>query len=292
MEKIIVTKSNVTVYKNWRENICCEDKNNKALTEKAGLKRERYPRGEAKGCSRFGSRSSEDALSWSVFRTLQLRNSMNLFYELGGIKDSLQTTIFWTRDTKTGNCDKDLVRIINLIEPKSLWRIQQTEPDVILKGKSTLVFIEAKLGKQGAKISAWARKKDFERKGKQFRYQDKGFLDGLFTQDFIDDFGREGKRFYQLVRNYVIGNKLAEAWKLDFQLCALVNRLNRAKNGNSHEQEFGKFKGYLLDKDKAHILTWQDMFGLIDKDERLIELAEWMRNYPYLDLLTESHTFE
>jgi hypothetical protein len=279
MENFVITESGARVYARWQDNICCEDKDNKALTEKARLQRETYSYGMARGCKRFGSANSEDALSWSVFRTLQLKNGMDLFYGLLGISDFLQTTIFWTRDTKTGNPDKDLTNVINEVEPKSMWRIQQTEPDIILRGKTTLIFIEAKLGRPGAKINAWARQKEFEKR--HYRYRDEGFLNGLFTQDFIDNFTSEGKRFYQLMRNYVIGHKLARVWNLDFYLCALVNGLNHAKNGNSYGQEFSLFKNYLINKN-AYLVSWQDLMQRLKDRRELRDLSVWMHEHPCL----------
>lgn len=40
-DKYVITKSGIKVYINYKDDICCEDKDNKALTDKAKIKREK-----------------------------------------------------------------------------------------------------------------------------------------------------------------------------------------------------------------------------------------------------------
>lgn len=121
----IITTSGKGVCKHYRDNICCDDKDNKALTAKAESKREQNSKGKAKGLSRFGNESSEDALSWSVFRTLEIKNKIQIFYNLLGINDTLQKTIFWTRSTANSgdsHAEPQLQEVLDKIEPKELWK--------------------------------------------------------------------------------------------------------------------------------------------------------------------------
>lgn len=87
MGKFVISKSGIKVYKDYRDNVMI-DKDNPILRKKAEYPREKYTKGAVKGLSRFGSESSEDIKSWNLFRTLQLNNQINKYYEAIGLKDS------------------------------------------------------------------------------------------------------------------------------------------------------------------------------------------------------------
>ena len=131
----------------------------------------------------------------------------------------LENLLFWGLDVDTGEFDKTLKTVLDKIEPPNLWTIQQTEPDVIVIGKKTLVFNESKIGKPGI-IDAWNRKDKFSDKHELYRKNAKRY----FKKPFIDDFNVEGGRYYQLMRNYIVGAHLASRLNKEFYLVALVKK--------------------------------------------------------------------
>jgi len=218
MQKKVESESGVKVSLDYRDNISI-DKDNSALKKKTEYLREKYTRGKVKGLSRLGSENSEDARSWDLFRTLQLHNDMKRYYGLIGIQDEFERILFWGLDPDTAEFDGDLKSVLDDVEPPDLWKLQQTEPDIILIGKVAVVFNECKLGKPGNNIDAWNRKEEFSAKHKLYKAKARLF----FKQLFIEDFEEKGRRYYQLMRNYIIGRNLANRLKKEFHLVVIVS---------------------------------------------------------------------
>jgi hypothetical protein len=252
----VESESGVKVFSKYQDNISI-DKDNPILRKKAEYPREKYTRGKVKGISRLGSENSEDARSWNLFRTLQLQSDMQKYYGLIRVQDNLQNVLFWCMDPQTGEFDGVLKSILDEIEPPLLWRVQQTEPDVIVIGQKTVVFNECKLGKPGANIDAWNRKGLFT--GKHELYK-RGAL-SFFRQPFIDNFEAEARRFYQLMRNYIIGEHFANRLGKAFHLVAIASAQNKARSGLPHEEEFNRFRSYLFDSSRCHFLMWEQLEG-------------------------------
>lgn len=275
VDNYVITKSGIKVYRDYKDNLCCDDRDNKTLTEKAKNPREKYNKGEAIGLSRLGSESSEDALTWSVFRTLELENKMGIFYNLIDLKDNLKKTIFWTRDISSGEVDRTLQETLNEIEPKNLWKIQQTEPDVVLVGTKTIVFNESKLGHSEEKVLGWARGKPFEKRHNNY----KRYLDGIFSDDFKNNFDNLGVRFYQLMRNMIIRYHYAKKLRLNLHLAVVVNELNTTDDYKSHKDKFVDFSKYVIDKERIHFTTWQEIKEATSRDKALKKLHECLENH-------------
>lgn len=250
MNKYVISDTGVKVYIDYKDNIII-DKDSKVLETKADKKREEYSRGRVKGLKRFGSENSEDAKTWNLFRTLELKNRINEYYEKLGIKDKTQKVLFWGMDSNTAVFDKELKSVLDEIEPPNLW-VQQTEPDVIIIGGETVIFNESKIGAEGNTIDAWNRKNTFEDKHELY----KGNAKRYFIDSFIDQFQVEGRRYYQLLRNHIIGKRFADRLGKDFYLVALVSDKNKAKSGLSHKEELDKFISFLKDPTHCHLLTW------------------------------------
>lgn len=252
MDNYVISKTGIKVAKDYRDNVIV-DKDSPALKKKALLPRETYNRGNVKGLSRLGSENSEDIKSWNLFRSLQLNRSMKRYYNLIKVNDDCEKILFWGLDPDTGEFDKTLKTILNKIEPPHLWPVQQTEPDVVIIGKNTLIFNESKLGKPDADIDAWNRKEDFSDKHELYKKDSEKY----FMKKFVDSFNVDGKRFYQLMRNYIIGSNLADVMNKKFYLVALVSSKNRAVSGLSHKEEFDIFCSLLKDNSNCHLLTWE-----------------------------------
>ena len=250
----VESESGVKVFSDYRDNISI-DRDNPALKKKAEYLREKYTKGKVKGLSRLGSENSEDAKSWNLFRTLQLNNDMKKYYSLIGMRDECKKVLFWGLDPDTGEFDRDLKSVLDDMEPPDLWKVQQTEPDIIMIGENTMVFNECKLGKPGANIDAWNRKEEFSAKHRLYKEKARPF----FKQVFIKDFDEKGRRYYQLMRNYIIGEHFAHTLNKAFHLAVLVSEKNKAHSGLAHEEEFGRFCSYLVEDSRCHFLTWEQL---------------------------------
>jgi hypothetical protein len=248
----VESESGVKVFLDYRDNISI-DRDNPALKKKAEYLREIYIRGKVKGLPRLGSENSEDARSWNLFRTLQLQSDNQKYYGLIRVQDNLQNLLFWGLDTETGGFDEVLKSILDEIEPPHLWKVQQTEPDVIVIGRKTIIFNECKLGKSEGNIDAWNRKEPFTGKHELYRRSTQSF----FKQVFIENFELEARRYYQLMRNYIIGEHFAHRLNKVFHLAALASGKNRARSGLTHQEEFNGFCSYLFDSSRCHYLTWE-----------------------------------
>jgi len=254
MEKYIISDTGVKVFKDYRDNIII-DKDNPTLRNKAKLPKETYNRGKVKGLSRLGSENSEDAKTWNIFRALQLNNNIKKYYGLVDINDDCERILFWGLDSETGKFDRNLKSVLDKIEPPALWNIQQTEPDVIIIGKNTVVFNESKLGKHGASIDAWNRKDEFSDKHELYKKR----AEEYFYKEFIENFQMEGRRFYQLMRNYIVGTNFAAILNKKFYLVAIVSKENKAISGLSHQEEFELFCSKLKNSSRCHLLTWDKL---------------------------------
>lgn len=250
----VLSKSGVKVFFDYRDNIII-DQDNPVLKKKTSYQREIYPRGTVKNLKRLGSENSEDARCWNLFRTLQLSNNIRKYYELIGVQDEFERILFWSLDPETGEFDVNLRSILDDIEPTHLWTAQQTEPDVIIIGKNAVIFNECKLGKPRGNIDGWNRKAPFTSKHELYKSNAKPF----FKQIFIKNFELEARRYYQLMRNYIIGEHFAHRLNKVFHLTALVSAKNRARSGLSHQEEFKEFCSYLIDSSRCHFLTWEEL---------------------------------
>jgi len=253
----VESESGVKVFLDYKNNIRI-DKDNPALKKKAEYPREKYRKGKVKCLSRLGSENSEDARSWNLFRTLQLQGDIQeKYYDLIGIQDKVQNVLFWCMDPQTGEFDAVLKSILHEIEPPYLWKVQQTEPDIIVIGQETITFNECKLGKPGANIDAWNRKELFTDKHQLYKTRALSFFRPLF----MENFEAEARRFYQLMRNYIIGEHFSDRLGKAFHLVAIVSTQNKARSGLSHEEEFNKFRSHLFDSSRCHFLTWEQLEG-------------------------------
>jgi len=104
----------------------------------------------------------------------------------------------------------------------------------------------------------------------------------LFTGSF--NYERDGNRFYQLFRNYLLGAALAMKWRAEFSLLAIVNANNYILDGGSHQTEFNSFRSILSDSSNTYIITWQQIWHALLKEEGLLLLRQFMSKHPLLAL--------
>src|SRR4030042_1361203 len=92
----------------------------------------------------------------------------------------------------------------------------------------------------------------------------------LFNDSF--DYWRDGNRFYQLFRNYMLGAALASKWDAQFLLVTIVNALNCNMEGRSHQEEFDSFRSVLADPTNTFLIYWQQIFNALLNEVSLSEL--------------------
>jgi hypothetical protein len=283
------SRGGVPVYSDYRENIVV-DPSHPILAWKANKERfspmlfplhvrALYP----EGLPRIGSRHSEDALSWNLFRSLQLAGKLPLVTDFIALGSDFDIVYFWARDSGqwSDKVDPDIQECLNKMEP---WgkdgTKQQTETDIILRGKHHLIMVECKLGKPGETVRAWCR----SRPGMRSQYKDfvKELDVDLFSVSF--DFEKDGNRLYQLFRNYLLGAALSLKWGIDFSLLAIVNSLNTNLEGRNHAEEFGCFQSLLRDPSNVFLITWQIIWNRLRYEAGLDALQDWLLNYPLLKL--------
>lgn len=240
---------------------------------------QRYPGGLPK----IGSEHSEDAFTWNVFRTLQLHNRIQRLTNIFSSAANVDRLYFWGHDAdlQSQKIDPQIQDTLNQMEPWGKDGVkQQTEPDVILRGKYHIVMVECKLGKPGEEIRAWQRNRP------SMRAQYATFMKYLGLKLFTDsfDYKHDGIRFYQLFRNYLLGAALALTWNTEFSLLTIVNRLNNNLEGRSHQEEFDSFRRLLVDPSNAFLITWQQVWNALRKERNLERLYESMRKHPLLGL--------
>ena len=101
------------------------------------------------GLPHLGSRASEDALTWNVFRSLQRAQRLNIICNESGIGEPLSVLI-WTLAPETDSVSSDLQYIVGTLIRRfdGIFPSQITEPDVIVMGTTGIAVIECKLSER------------------------------------------------------------------------------------------------------------------------------------------------
>lgn len=285
----VYSRGGVLVHTDYRENIIA-DADHPILVWKANKDRLRpswFPANMQKnfprGLPKIGSQHSEDALTWNVFRTLQLNHRIHSLTNIFTSGSEFYKIYFWGHDAdnRSQKVDAEIQDMLNKMEPWGKNGIrQQTEPDVILRGQHHIVMVESKLGKPAEAVKAWQR----SRLGMRHEYI--AFMEKpgvkLFTDSF--DYERDGNRFYQLFRNYLLGAALALRWRAKFSLLAIVNAVNCNLEGRSHQDEFNFFRSILADPSNTYLITWQQIWYALPRKRNLLLLRQFMAKHPLLAL--------
>jgi len=290
----VCSRGGVCVHTDYRENIIV-DADHPILEWKANKKNERlrpswFPvevrTAFPEGFPYIASEHSEDVLSWNVFRSLEVAGKLSVVTDMLKTHEDVEQLYFWQHavSRRGQELDPEIQDVLNVMEP---WgrngTRQQTETDVILRGRSHIVVIESKLGKPDKMVKAWSRSGP---KTRPMRSDYLNFIDKLNVKLFNDDFtfDRDGRRFHQLFRNYLLGEALCLKWNTSFSLLAIVNNLNRNSEGRSHEDEFRCFQSKLVQPSNTSLITWQQIWRVLSKEPQLARLREWLRS--------EEHTSE
>ena len=153
---------------------------------------------------KFAFESSEDAVTWTVFRYLQLASAVGAALDLD---EAVEDMLFWgvsyppSATSVRDHLERILLHVLNE-DP-----LRFTEPDVIILLKGSLVFVEVKYGSPNDCQPGY---KHFDR----------------YLPHAVDLFARSADHvkatgFYELTRNWVVGSLLARQLGRKFLLINL-----------------------------------------------------------------------
>jgi len=199
------------VVPDYRERILV-DQGSPILAFKAN--RDRFKYDKYPGWPHLGSRNSEDALTWNVFRSLQIAGRLDLVADVFGLSEPTGLLLWGLApEKKDENLQYDVGEMLRSIDGKRGG--QMTEPDVILVGREEVAFIECKLGEPDKPLSRpWT--------GSGRRWEDyRKDLPELLKPDIEDV-----KPIYQLVRMAFYAVKLGHKLNLRPVLVSLSNQAN------------------------------------------------------------------
>jgi hypothetical protein len=246
----------------YRENLIV-DVNNPVLAFKAMRDRYTGERIPFAGRPYLASPCSEDALTWNVFRWLQVHGHEDVIGHCLGM-ETPETILFWGFDCQSpGDHQSTLGELIRSVD--GVRRGQVTEPDLVLIGPQTVLFVECKLGRAGQPLYQPWSGKGAKRLGD---YQDQ------LARAGIELFGlalkqTEAECYYQLVRNAFYAVVLARA--LERQNAVVTALLNADKADYNRRyatprEQLAAFRE-LVNPDVCQIrlLTWQDVAERIER---------------------------
>ncbi|MBI4284995.1 MAG: hypothetical protein HY670_03720 [Chloroflexi bacterium] len=282
------------MYTDYRENMIV-DADHPILRWKANKKNERlrpswfpvWVRSKfLAGFPYIASEHSEDVLSWNLFCSLHSIGKLGLIAEMLNLGLDIQTLYFWQHrlDQRSEQIAPEIQAVLDEMEPwgKGGAR-QQTETDVILRGRRHIIMVESKLGKPKTMVNAWGRSGPLNR---PMRCDYLEFMAKLSVKLLKDsfDFEQDGRRFYQLFRNYLLGAALSQKWDTEFSLLTIVNSLNSNLGGRSHEEEFQSFQRILVEPGNTFFMTWQQLWRILPNEPKLSQLRRWLQSHPLLGL--------
>lgn len=277
-----------TVAQDYRDNILV-DKNNPILAAKAN--RDRYTREQRNlrqywGLSHIGSKNSEDALTWNVFRTLEVESKFALLEPvLGEMSDP--RIVYWTLAASpvAGDLQYAVGNVIRRVD--GTFPRQITEPDVVLATRSRLIVIECKLGTVKKRPShLWEASENSDgpavRRDEFFVTNDNPFIANSPHNLYAGD-------GYQLYRMAFYACHIGNTLGLRPELVSLANKTwwdISARGKHSACEIWSRFND-AVDHDKLTLrqpLFWQDIRDRLEaaQDPRLTRLVAYLTQHSCL----------
>ena len=270
-----------TVHEDYRDNIII-DRDNPILTVKAN--RDRYTQSQKKyaGLPQIGSIYSEDALTWNVFRTLDITNQLSILNGL--FEDDLDDSqlLIWILafNDKSKQLQWNVGSLIRSIDGKYAGQI--TEPDIIISTKRRIYIIEAKLG-HSIKYPQhlWESSKS---EGPDKRYGSYTCKPNPFV-DFPKDDVFYYKHAYQLFRMGFYAYKLGRILNKEPVLVSLANKLWWKSSNKTHASAEWIWEEFLTKYIAGTTLVcksifWQGIHTEIKKGYGLTKLDEYLNTHP------------
>lgn len=247
---------------NYRENLIV-DADNSVLAFKA--LRDRYT-GESHpfaGRPYLAAPWGEDALTWNVFRWLQVHHHEDVIGRCLEM-ETPETLLFWGVDCESpGEHQFELGQLIRRVD--GVRRGQVTEPDLVLVGPQRVNIVECKLGRAGRALYEPWSSKEAKRFGDYVSH-----LASTGIELFMPGLGQvEVRRYYQLIRNVFYAALLAGRLGRPFAIVtALLNADNADCKGKypSPREQLTQF-ACLVNSSACQIrcLTWQELGARIDR---------------------------
>ncbi len=214
--------------------------------------------------SRMHHNNSEDAVSWNCFRHFEREGLLgDIMKHLGLRPDGQEELIYWPYSPK------ELAACQWLVQARNEFGEEQqksSEPDLILRNTTSLVFLEAKLlAPNNSGPSNPSATKDYLVGGE-------GWYGKVFRSSYEDVALRA--KLYELLRFWLLGTWIAHRQGLDFRLANLVRE--------GQETDIADRFGQHIISSVSHRFvrtTWQNIFRLADSvskssaTKRLIEYA-------------------
>ena len=258
------------------------DPDNPILAFKAS--RDRYTRRRPvyAGLPYLGSRDSEDALTWNVFRSLQKAQKLGIVCDEFHIGEPLGL-LLWTLAPEVDDVSAKLqysagmlIRTFDGILPG-----QTTEPDVVILGTKGVAVIECKLSEPEKPPSyLWEGSLDSVTKRLSIYRRAEP---ALLRKDVTD---AQVATIYQLVRMAFYALQLGKG----LSCSPVVGSLANVRNWHVQIPRLGKSAGELWDSFRGAVeapslrkenMSWQYIRGLIS-DRSLDELSHYLCTHPCL----------
>jgi hypothetical protein len=250
---------NEKVYEDYRDNILF-DENNPVLAMKAN--RDRYTiKKQTKylGLPQIGSLSSEDALTWNIFREIKQRQELKAFEKVLNIKIDNPKILLWTLSFSQESNDLQFI-VGNLIrKTDGKYKGQITEPDVIIDCDKYFIIVECKLGQKDMEPGhLWESNGE---NGPEKRYDD------YFSKDYflINENSKElyKNSCYQLYRMVFYTIESAKLLNKIPVFVSLTNKTwwnkNIKKYNITPEGLFNNFCKNVNEEILLKNITWQDL---------------------------------
>ncbi|HKL85766.1 MAG TPA: hypothetical protein VJ861_05495 [Treponemataceae bacterium] len=208
---------------------------------------------------KLGFNTSEDALTWTVFRHLQISNGISALIESITSNKSTGQCVVYYWGTPVTDEDMIITSKRKLLE-SVLLEIgendqKMSEPDIIIEDDETLIFLEIKFGSLNDSQDTSEKWKKYDNR----RY----FKENIMNVPNL--------REYQLVRNWCIGNMLAEKTGKKFKL---INLVFSDKDTN----DLAEFKDNLNQTEKSAFkrMNWRILLQDIAQTEESQWLVSWL----------------
>jgi hypothetical protein len=248
----------------YRKNLII-DINNPILVQKAWRDRfssEGHWKSGYGGVAYLSKEKSEDALTWNVFRSLQLSEgkSISSIYKHIFNINAIETILFWGCDLSNHNDYQiKLNSLIRFVDGR--FRGTMTEPDLVLITKQEVVFIECKLNNNGQQ-SPWKAQSEGSRK--RFEH---------YTSEYFPELSeiKDWENIYQLIRNYVYARLLAKVLNKKPLLVPIINE--------KHKTILSKYYQPMMDFDPIicqNLICWQEIDSYLNQTD-FFELKKKMK---------------
>lgn len=194
---------------------------------------------------KLGFSTSEDAVSWIFIKYFLVNDKLPVLQKILNLEDEISEVLMWgvPQINRDSGCTENLKHICDSLgEDKKYY----TEPDIIIITNSESVFIEVKVKSGNDKQAA------------DNRNYDKYLLDKFYT----DIKAAKKSSYYELIRNWTIGNIFAEN---NFKLINLAPQ--KLFSNENQDSDFKLFINSLQNSRNFIQLSWEAVFKNLKKSD-------------------------